>query len=187
MLAVRRELPQLPTLRTLARSINELPLGSQSQVAVEDGNVAAFLSFAQYNRRLDTATYMMRVLNNSPKTLQARISTIDDEGVRSALYPRPFSIAPFSLKDECLDVRVDRNFAWALLEVTDGTTCISVEAPAPPAPPKRWPKWAAASATAAALIFGTLFASIPRVEAFAAPKRVLPGSSLEVPYSTHGF
>src|SRR5438270_4740314 len=152
MLAIRREIAQVPTLRTLARTISELPLGSQSQVAVEDGNVAAFLSFAQYNRRLDTATYMMRVLNNSPKALQARISTIDDYGVRSALYPRPFIIAPFSLKDECLDVRVDRNFAWALLEVTDGTTCISVEAPAPPAPPKRWPKWAAGGVTAAALI-----------------------------------
>jgi len=187
MLAIRREAPQLPGFRTLANSITELPLGSHSQVALDDGNVAAFLSFAQYNRRLDTATYMMRVLNNSPKPLQARISTIDDMGVRNALYPRPFVIAPFSLKDECLDVRVDRNFAWALLEVTDGTTCISVEAPAPPAPPKRWPKLVAAGAAAATLVFGTLFASVPRVEAFAAPQRVLPGSSLEVPFATRGL
>lgn len=187
MLAVRQIPAQLPALQSLARSINELPLGSQSQVAVEDGNVAAFLSFAQFNRGCGTATYMMRVLNNSPKSLQARVSSVDHAGMKRALFTRPIGIAPFSLKDECFDVRVERDFALTLLEVTDGATYITVEAPAPPPQPKRWPKWVAGSAAAVAVIGATLFASAPRVEAFAVPQRVLPGTALEVPYATRGF
>lgn len=187
MLAVRQVPAQLPALRSLARTINELPLGSQSQVAVEEGNVAAFLSFAQYNRAIGTATYMMRVLNNSPKTLQARLSSVDTAGMRRALFTRPIGIAPFSLKDECFDVRVERDFALTLLEVTDGATYITVEAPAPPPQPKRWPKWVAAGTAGATLAAGALFASVPRVDAFAAPQRVLAGTALEVPYATRGF
>lgn len=187
MLAVREAPAQLPALRSLARTMNELPLGSQSQVALDEGNVGAFLSFAQYNRRIGTATYMMRVLNNTPKALQARISSVDHAGMRRALFTRPIAIAPFSLKDECFDVRIERDFVLTLLEVTDGATYITVEAPAPPPPPKLWPKIAAGSVAAAALAAGGLFVSVPRVDAFAAPQRVLAGSSLEVPYATRGF
>lgn len=187
MLAVREMPGQLPALRSLARTMNELPLGSQSQVALEEGNVGAFLSFAQYNRRIGTATYMMRVLNNTPKALQARISSVDNAGMRRALFTRPIAVAPFSLKDECFDVRIERDFALTLLEVTDGETYITVEAPAPPPPPRSWPRVAAASTAAAVLLTGTLAVSVPRVDAFAAPQRVLAGSALEVPYATHGF
>src|SRR5579884_3843258 len=93
--------PEAAVPRTLAQSLTELPFGSQTQVRVRDGQLAAFLAFVSYDRRLCIVKYALRVLNNTPLAARAKLF-VEAHGVQQNAYPLDMEIAPFSMRDEII-------------------------------------------------------------------------------------
>jgi hypothetical protein len=95
-----------PLPATLAQSLTELPFGSQSQVQTAQGRISAFLGYAGCDYTVGIAKYALRVLNNTGSAAQARL-LIDVRGVQSNAYPLSFDIAPYSMRDDMVPVRLD--------------------------------------------------------------------------------
>ena len=173
--------------QTLAHSLTELPFGSQTQVRVGDGHLAAFLAYVAYDKRICVATYALRVLNNTGLPVRAKLF-VEAKGLQVSAYPLAVEIAPFSMRDEVMPVRMDVTgwFDRAIVHVVSDQSAFTVEAPPPPRERPKWTRWAAAGAAALAAAAATQFAQ-PRVLAVEAPQKALAGSTIRVPYQVSGI
>lgn len=170
-----------------AKTLTELPFGAQTEIKAAEGQLSAFLAYVGCDRRIGTATYALRVLNNSPFPAQAKLF-VETRGVQISAYPLTLEIAPFSMRDDIIPVRLDTTGPYdrALVHVISEEAAFTVEAP-PPEPPRRnWWKL-----TAAALVpvvsLGAVALGEPRILDVAAPQRALAGSVLSVPYQVSGM
>lgn len=172
--------------QTLTQSLTELPFGSQTQVRVGEGHLAAFLAFVGYDRRVGTVKYALRVLNNTPFVAQARLY-VEAGGVQLCGYPLATEIAPYSMRDEIIPVRMDVTgwFDRAIVRVESEQSEFTVEAPPPPRERPRWTRWTAA-ALVPLLVAGAVELGQPRVLDITAPQKVLAGTTLSVPYQVSG-
>ena len=185
MLALPNSAGSVP--RSLAQSLTELPFGSQSQIRVQDGQLSAFFAYAGYDKQVGTVKYALRVLNNTPSVAYARLF-VDARGTQVSAYPCDIEIAPFSMKDDVVPVRMDVTgpFDRAIVAVSSEDNYFTVEAPPPPRTRPNWLKW---SALAAIPLFamGVAAAAVPRILDVAAPQKALAGSTLQVPFQVSGL
>jgi hypothetical protein len=180
-----RMAPALPA--TIAQTLTELPFGSQTQVRVGDGNLCAFLAYVAFDRRLGVVKYALRVLNNTPLPAQARLF-VEAGGVAQSAYPIATDIAPYSMRDEIIPVRMDVT-GWydrAIVHVTSEQSAFTVEAPPPERSRPRWAAWTAAG-LALLLAFGGAVASKPRIVGVTVPDKAIAGSTVAVPYQVSGI
>jgi hypothetical protein len=180
-------LPRPVSLPTLAESLHDLPFGSYAQIQTAEGRIAAFLAYVKRDRRLGTVQYALRILNNTPFEAHARLS-VESRGQRISAYPLTLRVAPYSLRDDLIPVRVDVTgpFDRAIVEVVSETSEFTVDAAAPPEERPRWLRWTAIPA-AAALVATCAAFSAPRVVALDVPPRAVGGTSVHVPYQVSGF
>ena len=172
----------------LAQSVHELPFGSQAQVAVSTGKVAAFLAYVGYDPKIQIATYALRILNDSASPVQAQLSCILRDGTQRSASPLTFKVAPYAMRDDYVPVRLDitGRFERAVVEVISEDTYFTVEALPPPSPRRNWLRWGAA-AFLPLVVAGTAGAMTPRVAPLTAPERAYAGSSIAVPYEASGY
>ena len=185
-LVLRPAPPPVPVPRTLAQTLTELPFGSQTQIRARDGQLSAFLAYAGYDKHIGTVKYALRVLNNTSVPAYARLF-VDAGGTQVAAYPRDIEIAPFSMRDDVIPVRMDVTgpFDRAIVAVSSEENYFTIEAPPPPRQRTHWSKWCA---LAAIPIFAMGAAQVckPRILDVAAPKKAIAGTTLQVPYQVSG-
>jgi hypothetical protein len=175
-----------------SRSRRPAPLyGTRAQLAVGNGDVEGYLALAGCDRRAGTASYALRIVNQSQHLLRARMTCARLRGEAILAYPLDIHIAPFSIAETLLPVRIADvgPYDRAIVQVTGGDVTFSLDAPAPHGVGKR-PRWMIAAAAALALTLGTGFAaaaSTPRIALLAAPARALGGTMLDVPYAFAGW
>lgn len=166
--------------------------GTRAQLAVGNGDVEGYLALAGCDKRAGTASYALRIINQSQHLLRARMTCARLRGGEPILaYPLDIHVAPFSVSETLLPVRVADvgPYDRAIVQVAGGDVTFSLEAPAPP----RWTKrstWMIAAAASVALTLGTAFgaaASTPRLALLAAPDRAFGGASVDVPYAFGGW
>lgn len=165
--------------------------GTRAQLAVGDGDVEGYLALAGWDNRAGTASYALRIVNQSQHLLRARMSCARLRGEPILAYPLDIHVAPFSISETLLPVRVAEigPYDCAIVQVVGGDVAFSLEAPAPPRSHKR-ARWMIALGTSAALIFGSAFAaaaSTPRLSLLAAPDRAFGGAAIDVPYAFGGW
>ncbi len=165
--------------------------GTRAQLAVASGDVEGYLALAGCDRRAGTASYALRIVNQSNNPLRARMTCARLRGEPILAYPLDVHVAPFSISETLLPIRVADigPFERAIVQVDGGEVAFSLEAPAPPKMQHR-SRWMAASAIALVLTIATGFAAAattPRIATIAAPARVFSGSSLDVPYAFGGW
>lgn len=181
--------PRMPAAvpQTLSQSLTELPFGSQTQIRVRDGHLAAFLAFVGYDRRIGVVKYALRVLNNTPLPAQAELF-VEAGGVQQSAYPLAMEIAPFSMRDEIVPVRMDVT-GWydrAIVHVQTEESVFTVEAPPPQRERPRWAPWVAAAAVPL-LVAGAVQIGQPRILGVTAPQKAIAGSTVRVPYQVSGI
>jgi hypothetical protein len=179
-------LPVSSVPRTLAQTLTELPFGSQSQIRVRDGQLSAFLAYVGFDRRVGTAKYALRVLNNTPAIAFARLF-VDAKGTQVSAYPCDIEIAPYSMRDDVIPVRMDVTgpFNRAIVAVSSDDNYFTVEAPPPPRERPNWLKWGAL-AMIPVFAGGAAQAYRPRILDVSAPKKAVAGTVLQVPYQVAG-
>lgn len=166
--------------------------GTRAQLAVGNGDVEGYLALAGCDRRAGTASYALRIINQSQHLLRARMTCARLRGGEPILaYPLDIHVAPFSISETLLPVRVADvgPYDRAIVQVAGGDIAFSLEAPAPTRRAKR-PRWLIATAASLALTLGTAFgaaASTPRLALLATPDRAFGGASVDVPYSFAGW
>ncbi|HET9095288.1 MAG TPA: hypothetical protein VFN37_01390, partial [Candidatus Baltobacteraceae bacterium] len=106
-------------------------------------------------------------------------------------YPLDIHVAPFSISETLLPVRVADvgPFDRAIVQVAGGDVAFSLEAPAPSRSAKR-SKWMLAAGAALAFTLGTAFgaaAATPRLGLLATPDRAFGGAPVDVPYAFGGW
>ncbi len=174
-------------LPALVSSLHELPFGSQAQIRVREGQLSAFLAYAGYDKRIGTVKYALRVLNNTSFSAHASLF-VDVRGTQLSAYPLDVEVAPYSMRDDIIPVRMDVTgpFDRAIVEIASEETCFTVEAPPPPKARPQWNKWCA---LAAIPIFATGAAQLcaPRILGVAAPARAIAGTTLHIPYQVSGL
>ena len=165
--------------------------GTRAQLAVGSGDVEGYLALADCDNRAGTASYALRIVNQSQHLLRARMTCARLRGEAILAYPLDIHIAPFSVAETLLPVRVADvgPYDRAIVQVAGGDVAFSLEAPAPPRLGKR-SKWI--SVTAAALVLAMAAglgaaASTPRLSLLAAPQRAFGGTALDVPYAFGGW
>lgn len=163
--------------------------GSRAQMRVGDGVVSGYLTLARVDRRSATATYALRIENDSPHPLAGQLQL---SGSRSLLDVAPLriSVAPFSIKETLLPVRLDETGPYdrAIVEVYGEGCHLAIEAAAPPRPRgRKWLTRIAATATAVVALGFAAAISTPRIGALDAPARAIAGSSIDVPYVVGGL
>lgn len=166
--------------------------GTRAQLAVGNGDVEGYLALSGCDKRAGTASYALRIINQSQHLLRARMTCARLRGGEPILaYPLDIHIAPFSISETLLPVRVADvgPYDRAIVQVAGGDIAFSLEAPAPSRSAKR-PRWIIATAAALALTLGTAFgaaASTPRLALLASPDRAFGGTSVDVPYAFGGW
>jgi hypothetical protein len=165
--------------------------GTRAQLASANGDVEGYLALAGCDKRAGTASYALRIVNQSAHALRARMTCAKLRGEAVLAYPLDVQVAPFSISETLLPVRVADvgPFDRAIVQVAGGDIAFSLEAPAPPRSRGR-ARWMAVSAAALALTIGAglgAAAATPRIALIAAPARVFPGSSVDVPYAFGGW
>lgn len=180
--------PRTPSAvpQTLAQSLTELPFGTQTQIRVRDGQLSAFLAYVGYDRHLGVVKYALRVLNNTPLAAQAQLY-VEAGGIQQSAYPLAMDIAPFSMRDEMIPVRMDVT-GWydrAIVHVSTEESTFTIDAPPPQRERPRWARWAAL-AVIPLLGAGAYQVGLPRVIDVAAPQKALAGSTIHVPYQVSG-
>jgi hypothetical protein len=165
--------------------------GTRAQLAVGNGDVQGFLTLAGCDKRAGTASYALRIVNQSEHPLRARMTCARLRGEPVLAYPLDVQIAPFAISETLLPVRVADvgPYDRAIVQVTGGDVAFSLEAPAPPKRTVR-SRWLTFGASAVALTFACAFgaaAATPRVALLAAPARAFTGTSLDVPYTFGGW
>lgn len=165
--------------------------GTRAQLAVGNGDVEGYLALADCDKRAGTASYALRIVNQSRHLLRARMTCARLRGEAILAYPLDIHVAPYSVSETLLPVRVADvgPYDRAIVQVAGGDVAFSLEAPAPPRLGKR-SRWMVATAAVLALTLGTGFAaaaSTPRLSLLAAPARAFGGGSLDVPYAFNGW
>jgi hypothetical protein len=173
--------------RTLAQSLTELPFGSQTQIRVRDGQLSAFLAYAGYDRHVGTVKYALRVLNNTPVAAYARLF-VDSHGTQVPAYPCDIEVAPFSMRDDVIPVRMDVTgpFDRAIVAVSSEDHYFTIEAPPPPRRRPNWGRWCALAATPL-FVMGAAAFYTPRILDVAAPQKAIAGTTLQVPFQVSGL
>jgi|SRR5579884_2507821 len=177
----------LPEQRT-----SRAPLyGTRAQLAASGAEVEGYLALAGCDKRAGTATYALRIINQSAQALRARMTCARLRGEPVLGYPLDVQIAPFSVSETLLPVRVAEvgPYDRAIVQIAGGDIAFSLEAPAPPRnhSGRRWVT-IAACATAVTIIAGIAAATAtPAIESVAAPSRVFAGSPVDVPYAFQGW
>ena len=166
--------------------------GTRAQLAVGTGDVEGYLALAGCDKRAGTASYALRIINQSQHLLRARMTCARLRGGEPILaYPLDIHVAPFSISETLLPVRIADvgPYDRAIVQVAGGDVAFSLEAPAPPRWTKR-SKWMIAAAASVVLTLGSAFAaaaSTPRLALLAAPDRAFGGASVDVPYAFGGW
>ncbi len=165
--------------------------GTRAQLAVGNGDVEGYLALAGCDKRAGTASYALRIVNQSQHLLRARMTCARLRGEAILAYPLDIHIAPFSISETLLPVRVADigPYDRAIVQVAGGDVAFSLEAPAPARASKR-SKWTISAAACVALTLGTAFgaaASTPRLALLAAPDRAFGGTTVDVPYQFGGW
>lgn len=172
--------------RVLAQSLTELPFGSQTQIRVGDGQLSAFLAYVGYDRHIGTVKYALRVLNNTPLPAFARIF-VDTKGTQINAFPKDVEIAPYSMRDDVIPVRMDVTgpFDRAIVAVSSEDHYFTVEAPPPPRERPDFLRWGALAALPL-VAFGAVQLGVPRILDLSAPQKAIAGSKLQVPFQVSG-
>ncbi|HLI97435.1 MAG TPA: hypothetical protein VKT72_15300 [Candidatus Baltobacteraceae bacterium] len=165
--------------------------GTRAQLAVGSGDVEGYLALAGCDKRAGTASYALRIVNQSQHLLRARMTCARLRGEPILAYPFDVQVAPFSISETLLPVRVADigPYDRAIVQVAGGDVAFSLEAPAPPRSAKR-SRWMIAAAASVALTLTSAFgaaASTPRLALLAAPQRAFRGTSVDVPYAYKGW
>lgn len=170
----------------LTQSLTELPFGSQTQIRVRDGQLSAFLAYVGYDKQIGTVKYALRVLNNTPVPAYARLF-VDVKGTQLNAFPKEMEIAPFSMRDDMIPVRMDVTgpFDRAIVAVSSEDKYFTVEAPPPPRSRPNWLRWAALAALPLAA-GGAAQLCTPRILDVTAPQKAVAGTALQIPYETSG-
>jgi hypothetical protein len=165
--------------------------GTRAQLAVGNGDVEGYLALAGCDKRAGTASYALRIVNQSQHLLRARMTCARLRGEPILAYPLDIHVAPFSISETLLPVRVADigPYDRAIVEVAGGDVAFSLEAPAPARTGKH-SRWTIAAAASLVLTLATAFgaaASTPRLGLLGAPQRAFRGSTLDVPYAFGGW
>jgi hypothetical protein len=164
--------------------------GTRAQLASTGGDVEGYLALAGCDKRAGAASYALRIVNQSAHALRARMTCARMRGEPVLAYPLDVQIAPFSISETLLPVRIADvgPYDRAIVQVAGGDIAFSLEAPAPPrSHAKRW-FVIAASALAFTVAAGIGAATAtPAIQTVAAPSRVFAGSSVDVPYAFRGW
>jgi hypothetical protein len=175
-----------------SRARRPAPLyGTRAQLAAGNGDVEGYLALAGCDKRAGTASYALRIVNQSQHLLRARMTCARLRGEPILAYPLDIHVAPFSISETLLPVRVADigPYDRAIVQVAGGDIAFSLEAPAPPRTSKH-SRWMMITAASLALTLGSAFAaaaSTPRLALLAAPDRAFRGSSVDVPYAFRGW
>lgn len=166
--------------------------GTRAQLAVGNGDVEGYLALAGCDKRAGTASYALRIINQSQHLLRARMTCARLRGGEPILaYPLDIHVAPFSISETLLPVRVADvgPYDRAIVQVAGGEVAFSLEAPAPSRNANR-PRWLIATAASLLLTLAAAFgaaASTPRLALLASPNRAFGGAALDVPYAFGGW
>ncbi len=165
--------------------------GTRAQLASGSGDVEGYLTLAGCDKRAGTASYALRIVNQSAHPLRARMTCARLRGDSVLAYPLDVHVAPFAISETLLPVRVADvgPYDRAIVQVSGGDIAFSLEAPAPPKRRAR-SRFALAACAAAALTAGSAFgaaAATPRIGLLAAPDRVFAGAPIDVPYAYAGL
>lgn len=165
--------------------------GTRAQLAAAGGPIEGQFALAACDRRAAVATYALRIDNNAPAALRARMYCFGRKGQEVQGYPLDVAIAPYSRCDTLLPVRLHDvgPYDRAVVKIEGGDVAFSLEAPAPDSQPRTFP-WLAAAAGSIVLVLGAAFgaaAATPGINMIAAPSRVFAGVPLEVPYAYRGW
>src|SRR5579872_2584713 len=107
--------------------------GTRAQLAVGNGDVEGYLALAGCDKRAGTASYALRIVNQSETALRARMTCATLRGESILAYPLDVHIAPFSVSETLLPVRMADvgPYDRAVVKVEGGPIAFSLEAPAP--------------------------------------------------------
>ena len=164
--------------------------GTRAQLAGGTGDVEGYLALAGCDKRAGTASYALRIVNQSAQPLRARMTCARLRGDSVLAYPLDVHVAPFAISETLLPIRVADvgPYDRAIVEVSGQDIAFSLEAPAPPKRRAR-SRFAIAACAAALLTAGSAFgaaAATPRIGLLAAPDRVFAGAPIDVPYAYAG-
>lgn len=173
------------------RRAQTMPYGTRARVALAQGDIEGGLALAGVDRRAGTATYALRIANQSASPLRARMECARFRGAPVLGYPLDVHVAPFAIAETLLPVRLAEvgPYDRAIVRVSGADIAFTLEAPAPPRRNART-RWIGGIAAAVAVIFGGAFGAataMPHLDLLAAPARALAGSPLDVPYAFHGW
>lgn len=176
----------LPAIRAFDRALPALTFGSSTQIAVDDGRIAAFLAFVQ--RQRNVARYALRLLNETPHAGTARLTCIARDGTTVPNFERTFDVAPFSVGEHLVPIhaRDAANFDRVVVEMQAQRASFIVEAPAPPRAGFPWRTCVSLAFCCTVAAAGSAAAFSPRIDALLAPERALAGSALDIPFLTSG-
>jgi hypothetical protein len=165
--------------------------GTRAQLAAGNGDVEGYLALAGCDRRAGTASYALRIINQSAHPLRARMTCARLRGEPVLAYPLDIQIAPFAICETLLPVRLTDvgPYDRAIVNIAGGDVAFSLEAPAPKRERKR-SRWIAGGAAALLFTVGTAFAAAsatPRIGGIAAPARAFAGTTIDVPYAFAGL
>ncbi len=168
-----------------------LPYGTRARVAMAQGDVEGGLALTGVDRRAGTAIYALRIANQSASPLRAHMTCARSRGLPVLAYPLDVHVAPFSIAETLLPVRLAEvgPYDRAIVKVSSADIAFTLEAPAPPRANarNRWLKVLAASIVAVlGAAFGAAVAT-PRIDLLAAPARAFAGAPLDIPYAFGGF
>lgn len=165
--------------------------GTRAELALAGGEVEGCLALAGCDRRSATASYALRVDNQSEHPLRARMTCLLARGSTVLAYPLDVAIAPYSRCETLLPVRLDEigHYDRAIVEVRGGNVAFTLEAPAPTRRYRRFPWFGAAISVLTLVVATALCAGLaaPHIVMLAAPMRVFAGSSIDVPYAFGGW
>lgn len=165
--------------------------GTRARLAASSGDIEGYLTLATFDKKAGTATYALRIVNQSQHPLRAQMTCSKLRGQPIVAYPLDVHIAPFAISETLLPVRLADvgPYDRAVVQVSGGDIAFSLEAPSPPAM-KRHSRWIVAVAAGAALTMAAGIAAAtttPHIAGVSAPKRVFAGSSVDVPYAFGGW
>lgn len=177
----------LPESRSRAAAL----YGTRAQLAAGSGEVEGYLALAGCDRRAGTASYALRIVNQSAHPLRARMTCARLRGEPVLAYPLDIQIAPFAICETLLPVRLSDvgPYDRAIVNIAGGDVAFSLEAPAPQRTHKR-SRWIAIGSAAVLFTVGSAFAAAsvtPRIGGIEAPAHAFAGTTLDVPYAFAGL
>ncbi len=174
-----------------ARAKGSPQYGTRAHLTVGEGAVEGYLALAASDTRAGTASYALRVVNQSGHALWARMTCASMHAQPILAYPLDVQIAAYSICETLLPVRISDvgPYDRAIVQIAGGDVAFSLEAPAPATSRVRSHGVAIALAALAVTLAAGLgaAAATPRINVLAAPARMFPQSTLDVPYAYGGW